>query len=455
MCTRPELKGPHSPFELMLPDDDPMLRAFFVQCTQHPDFERCTSERQQVHLLKIWSDQHYPGIVSMQNIADLMQIAKSTVAWHLTKPFDCVTGCVSGCGGRPSVFDEETKESLTEFILERFRQRFPCGYEDIRDFLFDKHDLVVNPVTLRSWVSRSLQFKSVDGVPMEDRRVYCSETEVEEFFDKLEEIVTVAEIPSAFICNLDEAGFDQFADRRRSKRIVPAEYSLKTVPTPISRSEKHATLLAGICADGYCLKPMLVLQRETLDCELLQLGYTNDKVCYGRSDTGYMSTELFLFWAENAFFPEIRDRRAKLDYAGPVLLLLDGFAVHHSEAFERMCEEENVILLFYPAHSSDQLQPCDLGLFANQKRWQGNISLPKGMSKQTKQAIKVLDSLRIAATPKNIIGAFHKSGIVNRYDPKTGRLMAWVDRLCATRVRHYDEDQALDDFPQRRKRIPI
>ena len=36
------------------------------------------------------------------------------------------------------------------------------------------------------------------------------------------EIVELGEIPSAFIINLDEAGFDRFVDARRIKRVVPA-----------------------------------------------------------------------------------------------------------------------------------------------------------------------------------------------------------------------------------------
>ena len=296
----------------------------------------------------------------------------------------------------------------------------------------------MNLNTLRSWVSRSNALKTVTGIPMEDARVYSSEEEIDKFFADLEEAIEIGQIPSAFVMNIDEAGFDQFADRRRSTRIVPGEFLPNEIPTPVSRNEKHATLLAGICGDGHCLRPLLVLQRETMECELLQLGYTLDKVIYGRSTTGYMNSDLFLFWAEHSFLPEIRDRRAKLDYTGPALLLLDGFGVHHSAAFEAMCQEANIILMFYPPHTSDQLQPCDLGLFGNQKRWQANISVDKTLNIQTRQVIRILDALRMAATPKNIAGAFRKSGIVNIYDASSGRLVARVDRQCATEVRHFN-----------------
>ena len=103
--------------------------------------------------------------------------------------------------------------------------------------------------------------------------------------------------------NIDEAGFDQYVDARKSTRLVPSSYEHAEVPAPVTRAEKRATLLAGICADGHCLKPLLILQRDTMEAELLQLGYTVDKVHYARSETGFMNTRLFLDWASTRFYP--------------------------------------------------------------------------------------------------------------------------------------------------------
>lgn len=433
------LKPPHCPFQMLLPGPgNPVKHEFFARCIEDSDFHRCRSEREQVHVVMRLAGANCPEPISMQDVADFFDISKSTVAWHLTKPFDPSNGCLPCPNGRPSVLSCDVAKSLIDFVNQRFTSRFPCSYEEIRDFLHDEHEIVINLNTLRSWVSRSNALKTVTGIPMEDARVYSSEEEIDKFFADLEEAIEIGQIPSAFVMNIDEAGFDQFADRRRSTRIVPGEFLPNEIPTPVSRNEKHATLLAGICGDGHCLRPLLVLQRETMECELLQLGYTLDKVIYERSTTGYMNSDLFLFWAEHSFLPEIRDRRAKLDYTGPALLLLDGFGVHHSAAFEAMCQEANIILMFYPPHTSDQLQPCDLGLFGNQKRWQANISVDKTLNIQTRQVIRILDALRMAATPKNIVGAFRKSGIVNTYDASSGRLVARVDRQCATEVRHFN-----------------
>lgn len=59
------------------------------------------------------------------------------------------------------------------------------------------------------------------------------------------------------------------------------------------------------------------------------------------------------------------------------------------------------------------------------------------MNKQTKQVMKIIDSYRMATTPKNIVSAFRKSGIVTFVDRSKMELRARVDIACATSVRHY------------------
>lgn len=98
---------------------------------------------------------------------------------------------------------------------------------------------------------------------------------------------------------------------------------------------------------------------------------------------------------------------------------------------------------FLPPHTSDQLQPLDLGIFAIQKRWQSNVSVDDTLNRQTKQLIKILDSYRMATTPKNVIGAFRKGGIVTYLD-ETLTLRVRVERACATAVRGEDDDDAGD-----------
>ena len=435
------LQSAHGYDQLWLPEHDIQARSFFARCIESEEFQLAKSEREQVHLVRKWADEHYPFHLTYQQIADFFGIGKSTVYYHLSRPYDMIDGCIPGRSGRPSTLDSAQLEALGEFIRERFAQKYPVSYEDCRDFLQERFDIVVNLKSLRGLVARSTNFRTVTGVPMDQSRIYCSEEQIECYFDRVTEVLRLGQIPAAFVVNIDETGFDSYVDARKSYRIVLAEYELNSIPVPATRREKRATLLAGICCDGSALKPMIVLPRDTMERELFLLGYTRDKIHFASSPKGFMNTSLFQDWATQTFFPEMRERRRQHKYEGPILLIMDGFGVHHNNWFAEACEEENVVCVFLPPHSSDQLQPCDLGIFSNQKRWQSNIQTDGDLNRQTRQVIRIIDSFRMATTYKNVVSSFRKSGIIATLDEATGRLMASVDKRFATAVCHLQSEE--------------
>ena len=451
----PVLHPPHGLYELTLPED-PDLRKFFEKCIETPDFQRAGSEREQVQLTKRWADEHLEGRVSYQALADFFQVYKSTIHHHLTRPIRA-TESVSPCrNGRPPILNEHQAKALAEFIVDRFNKRYPVSYEDCREFIMSEFEIAVNIISLRSFLSRMPIFKTVTGIPMEDSRNFCDESEIDSYLQQLEDVLRVGQVPAAFIMNIDEAGFAEYVDTHNSVRIVPASYAQKTVPVPVSRAEKRASLLAGICADGDTLKPMIVVPRDTMERELILRGYTVDKIHFAHSEKGYMTTDLFLQWAEKSFFPEIRRKRAFHDYYGPAILILDQYGSHCSDTFVSMCEDENVVCMFIPAHTSDQLQPCDLGVFAIQKRWSANIQISEDLNRQTKQIVKIIDSFRMATTFKNVTAAFRRAGIVTFIDESSGRLMARFDIRYASAVRHLElDDEDTLHLPGDKSRIRI
>ena len=123
----------------------------------------------------------------------------------------------------------------------------------------DEFDLNVNIKSLRSLIARSDLFTTVLGERMEDTRIYSDPAKIDEYYRTINERIRVGNIPAEFIINIDEVSFEAYADARKTRRIVPTRYPLKSISVPMSRAEKRATILAGICADGTTLKPMVVL----------------------------------------------------------------------------------------------------------------------------------------------------------------------------------------------------
>ena len=95
------------------------------------EFQTAASERTQVHLCYKWARTEFPGKVSYQNLADFFNVGKSTIEYHLSRPFDDFDGAEQGRIGRPSIFSDEELVDVKTFITERFEDRVPCTYDAV------------------------------------------------------------------------------------------------------------------------------------------------------------------------------------------------------------------------------------------------------------------------------------------------------------------------------------
>jgi hypothetical protein len=81
-------------------------------------------------------------------------------------------------------------------------------------------------------------------------------------------------VPAAFIFNADESGFQDFGDAREVQVIVAVDFDHDSISVPSNRSEKRATMLVAVSADGCSLKPMIIIQRKTYEVDLFESGFT-------------------------------------------------------------------------------------------------------------------------------------------------------------------------------------
>jgi hypothetical protein len=101
---------------------------------------------------------------------------------------------------------------------------------------------------------------------------------------------------------------------------------------------------------------------------------------------------------------------------------VDGHESHSSHEFHKYCEEEKIIVLYMPAHSSHLLQPLDVGCFSPLKRAYSDeiSSLARYGTKQIKKeaflpAFKA--AFKKAITKENIYAGFRGAGLVP-YNPE-------------------------------------
>lgn len=429
------------------------LQSILLSIIETNRWSRATSEREQViYTLQFCRD---AGVnISQYELASFFGIERFTIQYHIKQGIDEIDPSICLRIGRPPILNEDEKRILIEHINYLYLNKYPATYQQIYEFCSDKFKKEIKLDTIRHIISNCNEVKVVTGIPMENDRALCDESKIDQYFSELEEALCFG-IPPEFIVNIDETGFQEFVDSTNLQCIVPLMHNGSTVMLPRSRTTKRATLLAGICADGSTIKPLMVLIRDTIEQELLNNGYTPNVVMYGRSDTGFINSNLFIRWAKESFVPEMRERRMRYSYDGPILLLMDGFGIHDCDEFREILEAEEIYPLLFAPHSSDQTQFLDLLIFSLQKRDLQQLKIKNNFNWQTKQVMRILDSWKRVTTPKNVIASFRRGGIIVNWSHEKERLVAKLDRNHAVCVRHFQNNQQIDQIDTSKKRICI
>ena len=169
------------------------------------------------------------------------------------------------------------------------------------------------------------------------------------------------------IYNFDETGF-AMGLVATAKVITRADYYGKArILQPGNR--EWVTSIECINSTGWVLPPCIIFKGK-VHIE----GWLEDiELPHGSrievSPNGWTTDEIGLRWLQYLFIPATTSRTAG-KYR---LLVLDGHGSHLTPRFDQLCNENNIIPICMPAHSSHLLQPLDVGCFAPLKRAYGGL----------------------------------------------------------------------------------
>jgi hypothetical protein len=121
--------------------------------------------------------------------------------------------------------------------------------------------------------------------------------------------------------------------------VVPADDPEPIVPVPVNRHNKRSTLTSWMSADGFDMKPFVIVDRSTVVTEISYYGYNKSNMFITSQENAFMTKALFELWVREIFFPTVDEFRQKWQYQGPALLLMDGFGSHYPDQFLCECQE--------------------------------------------------------------------------------------------------------------------
>jgi hypothetical protein len=94
---------------------------------------------------------------------------------------------------------------------------------------------------------------------------------------------------------------------------------------------------------------------------------------------------------------------------------------------------------------SDKRQALDLGLPGITKQALTNVRPYSQKPAQSNQLIRLVSAWEVAATPKNIIASFRRSGIVVRWEKARGYMVAAVTPEEVDRVQEVSLHEQIED----------
>ncbi|KAL0933916.1 transposase [Colletotrichum truncatum] len=265
------------------------------------------------------------------------------------------------------------EKTIVEYILDLDARSFPprlSGVEEMANRLLAERDA---PPVGKRWASNFV---------------------IRGWFSLVKNTIAKYGIADADIYNFDETGF-MMGVIASGMVVTSAERRSNTKMTQPGNRE-WVTVIQAINSQGESIPPYIIVAGQ-----------------YHLS-SWYTETSLPGDWAIATHFDIYTKLRTSRKYR---LLVVDGHESHHSAAFELFCQENNIITLCMPAHSSHLLQPLDVGCFQPLKNAYGRQienKMRRGTTHISKEDFFAAfhEAFKQSFTRKNIQGGFRGAGLV-------------------------------------------
>jgi DDE superfamily endonuclease/Tc5 transposase DNA-binding domain/helix-turn-helix, Psq domain len=260
-------------------------------------------------------------------------------------------------------FTLEQETFLVDWILENDAQGFPPTHARMREMAARVLRLQGDSTPLgKNWITRFLQRnprvatcigRSLDTA----RRQAATVDTINGFYAYFNQIQTQYGISPSDTWNMDEVGIG-LGICANSTVIADSQKSTAFIESPIDR--EWVTIVETVSGTGRYIRATVIQKGATLQSSWFP--EQPPDLHYTVSPNAWTSNELALRWLRLVFLPET------ITTGNYRMLLMDGHGSHATVDFLYECKQNNVIVVFLPAHTSHILQPLDLACFSPVKR---------------------------------------------------------------------------------------
>jgi hypothetical protein len=164
-------------------------------------------------------------------------------------------------------------------------------HAELLDGLEYDHGIIMSGDSLRHIVRNTTILKFVVRISKDSQRLDMDVCEMDAWYDILSE--KLMGISWRFVFNVDQTGWSEHIDSHEVTIVLPIDDPDPSVPVPVNRHTKRSSLTACIAADGYRMKPFVIVDRAIMEAEVGLYGYDSSNVFLASQVNVFMTTYLF------------------------------------------------------------------------------------------------------------------------------------------------------------------
>ncbi|KAJ3527259.1 hypothetical protein NM208_g10786 [Fusarium decemcellulare] len=261
------------------------------------------------------------------------------------------------------------EQIIVQFILDLDWRGFPPRLRAVEEManrlLADRDALPVGKRWAHNFVTRHHDLKTRFFRKYDYQRAKCEDpTVIRDWFRLVANVIAKYGIRSDDMYNFDETGF--LMGMIASGMVVTGSERRGRPKSVQPGNREWITVIQAINAEGWAVQPFIIGAGQYHLANWYQDSNLPGDWAIATSQNGWTDNEIGFEWLKH--FDRCTSKRSVGRYR---LLILDGHESHHSVDFERYCEENQIITLCMPPHSSHLLQPLDVGYFSLLKKAYG------------------------------------------------------------------------------------
>jgi hypothetical protein len=383
---------------------------------RHNEISEATFRNEQMFFFKQICTTTYKMIVQQSTMAILFHVSQGNVGKILSRASKNRSKI-----GHPRHLTENDEKSILDHITKTAALGGYSSKKALRDYVHEKFHIQCTNGWVHSFLSRNSENLRVERIhPRDDLRCTVPYTHIMKYFTMVQE--NVSGTSAELVINIDEMGSSEWANKKIKKVIVPNSLDLRDLHYPVNRRTKHVTFVAGICASGDCLKP-LILTSQKKSLEVFKIYRNNIDFSVKIRDPAYMDQSLFLEYLKDIVLPFIeKQRRTKNLSRQKAVIFSDNVNCHRSDEVQKILGDNNVLLFTFPPHSSHMTQMLDLVTFGNLKNRMRTVKEPEKLSREAIQIYKLFYAWCDSTNLITIQSAFRRAGFDYEPDGDTFKL---------------------------------